>query len=183
MAMFKGIKSFTPCCRYRVTIPWDSLLQSLARYRKNYKLIENPDFQRGHVWVEAQRIAYVEFILRGGSTGREIYFNCTSWMDGFNTPLILVDGLQRITAVERFLTNQIPAFGYLFKEYSDNIPFDCEFFFSIHNLKTRAKVLKWYIELNSGGIVHTPEEINKVIRLLEEEKEHDCDGKIFDREI
>ena len=30
----------------------------------------NPDFQRGHVWTEDQQVKFLEFILRGGKTGR-----------------------------------------------------------------------------------------------------------------
>lgn len=35
----------------------------------------NPDFQRGHVWIENQQIKYIEYILRGGKTARVIYLN------------------------------------------------------------------------------------------------------------
>jgi hypothetical protein len=36
--------------------------------------------------------------------------------------------------------------------------------------KTRAEVLQWYLDLNTGGVVHTDEEIAKVERMLEAEK-------------
>lgn len=38
----------------------------------------DPDFQRGHVWTDAQRIAYVESIIRGTAPTR-ILFNCPGW--------------------------------------------------------------------------------------------------------
>lgn len=37
---------------------------------------------------------------------------------------------------------------------------------NINNLQTRKEVLQWYIEFNSGGTVHTKEEIDRVKELL-----------------
>jgi hypothetical protein len=69
----------------------------------------NPDFQRGHVWTEEQQIAYVEYLLKGGMSGRTFYFNKPSWknkdtINGYDD-FVCVDGLQRTTAIEKFLNN------------------------------------------------------------------------------
>lgn len=42
---------------------------------KEYGLEMNPDFQRGHIWTEEQQSKYIEFILKGGKSGRDFYFN------------------------------------------------------------------------------------------------------------
>ena len=42
---------------------------------------------------------------------------------------------------------------------------------NINNLQTRKEVLQWYIELNSGGTVHTDAEIDRVKKLLRKEDE------------
>lgn len=42
---------------------------------ENYDLQLNPEFQRRHVWTQEQQKKYIEFILRGGKTGRDFYFN------------------------------------------------------------------------------------------------------------
>ena len=49
------------------------------------------------------------------------------------------------------------------------MPLDVDLLFNVNNLKTKAEVLVWYIEFNTGGTVHTEEEINKVKMLLENE--------------
>lgn len=41
---------------------------------------------------------------------------------------------------------------------------------NVNNLKTREEVLQWYIDFNAGGTVHSKEEIDRVKKLLEEEK-------------
>lgn len=153
---------------YHVDIPWGGLQDHLDRYLKYYNLELDPDFQRGHVWSENQQIAYVEYILREGMSGREIYFNCPNFMGNSDDvgPMQLVDGKQRITAVLRFLNNEIKAFDYYFNEFEDRLPLMCGFSVHINNLKSKKDVLQWYIDLNSG-IAHTEEEIKKVKNMME----------------
>lgn len=73
---------------------------------KKYNLQLCPDFQRGHVWTEEQQSKYIEFILRGGKTGRDFYFNWNRKTD----ELVCVDGLQRTTALLHFITGDIKVF-------------------------------------------------------------------------
>jgi hypothetical protein len=40
----------------------------------------------------------------------------------------------------------------------------------VNDLKTKAEVLQWYLDINSGGVVHTETELEKVKRLLTKEK-------------
>lgn len=74
---------------------------------REYNLNMNPDFQRGHVWTEIQQSKYVEFILKGGKSGRDFYFN---WNPDTND-YVCVDGLQRTTALQNFVHNKLKVFG------------------------------------------------------------------------
>lgn len=40
----------------------------------------------------------------------------------------------------------------------------------MNDLDTQAEVLQWYLDINSGGVVHTEAELDKVRWLLEVEK-------------
>ena len=168
MPKFSEIPQFTKSANYRVDMPWDFAFEWIQT--KDFTVDLNPDFQRAHVWIEEQQIRYVEFILRGGKSSRDIYWNCATWMSSFNTPLVLVDGKQRLRAAERFINNEIPAFGYLRKEYEDKLGFHAAFVFYVNDLRTRAEVLQWYLDLNDGGVIHTRDEIDKVRRLLKKEQ-------------
>ena len=171
---FQDIPAFTRDGNYRATVPWVSLEKTLAGYDQDGMLDLDPDFQRAHVWNEAQQIRYVEFRLRRGKTGSDILFNAKGWNRGENHPIVLVDGKQRLQAVLRFLRNEIPAFGGFYNQYIDGLRMtDANFVFVINDLETRAEVLQWYIDHNAGGIAHTEEEINKVKILLENEKNKD----------
>lgn len=131
----------------------------------------NPDFQRGHVWTEDQQIKFVEFLLKGGKTARIVYLNKPSWNrqvpEGAYDDFVCVDGLQRITAIQRFVKNEIKVFGYHFNEYEDNprVMYDT-MKININDLKSKREVLQWYIDFNVGGTVHSDEEIEKVKLLM-----------------
>tara|TARA_B100001964_G_C14184544_1_gene577957 strand:- start:655 stop:1188 length:534 start_codon:yes stop_codon:yes gene_type:complete len=161
---------------YTVNVNWDYLEKCLEDYdTKNERekgLLElEPDFQRAHVWDKEKQIKYLEFILRNGESGRHVYFNCKDWMRGIGNKMVLVDGLQRITAVKKFLDNKIKAFGHYYKEYEGRIPSHADFIFHVNNLRTRKEVLQWYLELNEGTVAHTTNELNKVKYMLKEVKE------------
>lgn len=170
---FKDIPQFVKEGSYQVNVPLIDLLDTIRKWQENdyYQLQLNPKFQRGHVWTEEQQIAYVEFILRGGKSARIIYFNKPSWQGGAPTDyddFVCVDGLQRITAVMRFLNNEIKVFDTYYKDFDDKLPLRIDLIFNVNNLKTEKEVLQWYVDMNSGGTPHTNEEIERVKRMIEE---------------
>lgn len=165
---FRDIESFITNGNYRVNVEWQHLEEMLSSWHVDL----DPDYQRGHVWTDEQRTAYVEFILRRGQSSRTILFNCPNWTRGDPGKLELVDGKQRIEAVRSFMNDRIPAFGHLHSEYEDKLVFAGrpDFVFCVNELPTRAEVLQWYLQLNAGGVVHSESEIRKVKALLAKEK-------------
>lgn len=178
MPRFEDIKPFTRDANYRVNVSWKYLEEWIDDHKNLLTNINlDPDFQRAHVWDEKKQIAYVEYRLRKGMSGKEIYWNHPTWgrftkaQKGEKLELVLVDGKQRIEAVRKFMRNELKVFGYYINEYSDKIPLlGVDFIMCVNDLPTRAQVLQWYIEMNSGGVVHTEEEIDKVKALLEAEQ-------------
>lgn len=162
------IDKFTGDSRYVVSQPLNRFDKYIEEAIKD-DLQLNPDFQRGHVWTEEQQISFVEFALRGG-TIPPFRFNHPNWMGSFKGDFVCVDGLQRITALLKFLKNELPVFGgYLRSEIDgiDAVIRRIDLSISVNTLQTKNEVLKWYIELNEGGVVHTKEEINRVKSLLQ----------------
>lgn len=173
---FRDIPRFISDGSYAVDYPFHSLVKWIREEVEEYGLQLNPDFQRGHVWTEEQQIAYMEFLLRGGKTGRDIYFNYPSWhlpvQQGAYNDYVCVDGLQRITAISRFIDNEIKVFGSFFREYTDSPRISKDTIrVHINDLKTKREVLQWYVEMNAGGTPHTDEEIQRVRRMIEKEEE------------
>lgn len=171
-ARFNDIPQFTKSAPYAVDVDWNFLEDHLDHMNDTGRTLDlDPDFQRGHVWSEKKQIEYVEFILRGGDSSKDLFFNQAKFQDGEVGVMVLVDGKQRLQAVRLFMANKIKAFGLYRNEYGDKPDMmSAKFRIHVNDLETRAEVLQWYLDLNTGGVVHTSEEINKVKALLKKEK-------------
>jgi len=170
---FKDIPQFTSEGNYQVNQPLRTIDRFIKEEIEDLNLQLNPDFQRGHVWNENQQIAFIEYLLRGGKAGRDIYFNNPNQRRTRNnnyTDYVCVDGLQRLTASLRFLNNEIKAFETYYKDFEDRLSVDINLIIHVNDLQTKAEVLKWYIEMNEGGTPHTEDEIERIKKMLEEEK-------------
>ena len=173
MPKFKDIKTF-PHCNYSTTVPWRYLTTFIAEAENpicGAKLDLNPDFQREHVWTEEQQIAYVEYVLKGDKSGKDLYFNCAGWGNSYAGPYVIVDGKQRLQAVRLFLADYIKVFGYYYHEYEDKLDSSiATFTWNIAALDTRKEVLEWYLAFNSSGVQHSKSELARVRELLKKEK-------------
>lgn len=164
------IPKFFPV-HYQINVSLDHLPFQIERYIQTYNLEVSPDFQRHYVWNEEQRIRYMEYLFRGGISGKDFYFNCPYWPSGTKAQMVLVDGQQRLRTIFMFLDNEVPIFnGHYFKDFEDGeiLLRGTDVIFRINNLTNKKDVLQWYIDLNAGGTVHTNEDIEKVYKLMEE---------------
>lgn len=170
---FRDIPQFISDGSYQVNMSWEYMIEWLDKQVSKEGLQLNPDFQRGHVWTEKQQIKFLEFILQGGKTGRTLYFNDPYWHSirpkiGYSD-FVCVDGLQRITAIQRFMNNEIRVFGLLRSEFEGETDLvRHSMVINVNDLKTKREVLQWYIQMNDGGTPHSPKEIRRVQKLMEE---------------
>ena len=149
----------------------DTLVQRIEVWEKEYDLQLNPDFQRGHVWTKGQQTAFVEYLLRGGTSDRTLYFNHPGWMAASRGNLC-VDGLQRITAIRSFINNELRAFGQYYSEFGGHVDrLDHCMQVNVNDLQTKREVLQWYVEMNSGGTPHSQAEIDRVKALMEQDEQ------------
>lgn len=169
---FRKIPKFTRVGSYAVDMPLDKIPKWVSIEQEELGLDLNPGFQRGHVWTRKQQTAYMEFLLRGGRTGRDLYFNYPSIHicvpEGDYNAYVCVDGLQRITAIQKFFCNELKVFGSYFSEYTDSIRISTDTVrIHINDLKTEREVLNWYLEMNTGGTPHSKAEIARVKAILD----------------
>lgn len=136
-----------------------------------------PDFQRGHVWTKEQGSRYMESFLRG-SAPRLVLFNCPGYARGGgaagdvgSSTFQCIDGLQRLTAIRRFMAGELTVFGGISVSQLVDTPFDPRRFtiqLAIYEFTDRAELLQFYLDLNGGGVVHTQAELDRVRKLKEE---------------
>ena len=143
-----------------------------------------PDYQRGHVWSEAQQKDFIAAIFRRAvaESAMVLQFNCSNW-DTFDEVvpnadlpkgLQCLDGLQRLTAFTRFANNEIDVAGL----YADDLSNSryalsrglIQFRVNIYSFHTRREVLEHYLAINAGGTPHSPAEIERVKGLLDKAK-------------
>ena len=116
---------------------------------------------------------YLPRRIHGGRTGRIIYLNKPDWHgsvpEGAYNEFVCVDGLQRLTAIRRFMNGEIPVFGSYIQEFEDRMRIMGDSIkVNINDLKSEKEVLQWYVDMNSGGTPHTNEEIEKVRKMISE---------------
>jgi hypothetical protein len=165
--------------KYQVDVTWSRLEAFLAGWGVDYGGLElNPDFQRGHVWTESQQVHFLANCMRGvvASNGHLLQFNCSTFADDEGTDLPAglqcLDGLQRYTAVTRFVRGEIKVFGLTAAEFANTqfCPKKAYMKVAVHSFTQRAELLTHYIDINSGGTQHSAEEIARVRLLLEDAK-------------
>lgn len=170
-----------PRATYTVDIHLSALEDFLARQQADIESMGGsfelePDFQRGHVWNAGQRIRFVEGLLRS-TANCGLLFNCPGWeragVPGGDIPdhtFQCVDGLQRLTAVRKFMAGEFSVFDELYACDLQGTPFDPRRYrvsVSVFEFNHRHDLLDFYIRLNRGGTVHSDEELERVQDLLE----------------
>lgn len=158
---FKDIKRF-PHCSYQIDVAWTDLEMSLKRLSEGCGIDLNPVYQRGFKWNIEQKKSYLEYILKGGYSGRDIFWNSANWQGSGEVGVLeLVDGQQRLKTVKEFLKNKIAIFdGCFYKDFTGKMRMtDARFKFRINSLNSKLEVVEWYLGLNTGGSIHTEEDL------------------------
>jgi len=162
-----------PANQYEIDVEWPYLEETVQKHIREDGLDLLPRFQRGHVWSEDQQRAYVANMLHGCEVARTIIFNHSQWDDLPQNPpkgtMVIVDGLQRLEAVRKFMRGDLLVFGKRYCEFKGALRMQYgRFKIRITKLPTEAAVIRFYLALNAGGTPHTEEEIMRVRSLLQE---------------
>jgi hypothetical protein PPSC2_p0260 len=184
LSIVNPIKDYSTGDGVDMTLPY--LFEYLKSYDDEELLVLNPEFQRGHVWTEQQQIAFIENLLSGKVQHNVIIFNNLADVairepdvvdKEIENKMICVDGLQRLTAMQRFCNNEIQIYDnqLCFDDFVSDVDVKRRI---LHNRRVRirltfTKILKlnelmqYYVDLNSGGTVHSQSEIDRVKQLIE----------------
>lgn len=142
---------------------------------EDYNLNMSPDYQRGKVWTQEQKAYYMGFILEGGKT-LPLIINVPSDTEAYAE---IVDGKQRLTAIQEWLNGKFAATLHdgtevYLSDFKDDVSLrllntSVRIKFGLVKL-SRREVLEYYLRFNTGGSIHTEDEIEKVRELLRELK-------------
>lgn len=161
--------------RWQADYPWHRLESAVESIGSDFGALELvPDFQRGHVWTEAQQSHFIENCMRGvvAADGFLLQFNCPNFdCDGegdLSPGLQCLDGLQRYTAIARYIRGEVTAFGYHASELdrTEFCPKRMHVKIAMHTFRWQADLLEHYLAINAGGTPHSDYEIQRVRGLL-----------------
>ncbi|MGY3582432.1 hypothetical protein ACVIGB_000644 [Bradyrhizobium sp. USDA 4341] len=128
-----------------------------------------PPFQRSLAWDRDRMVRFVESAILGLHIGTYVYNNAELFpmvqVDGRQVMDVthnwLIDGQQRLTALEWFFSDKFPVFGKLWSEVPRRerhqllrMPFSA-FETSIQD---QAELRELYDRLNFGGVAHTQDQ-------------------------
>ena len=131
-----------------------------------------PEYQRGLVWSDEQKVNLIKSIMTGVPIGtfvfaRQAYDRQTLKKLPTRT-YYLLDGQQRLNAIQGFIDDEFAVDGYFFK----NLPYlDKMTFINFHNFgsmilnePTPEQELDFYFTLNFGGTAHAKADLEKIMK-------------------
>jgi hypothetical protein len=123
-----------------------------------------PSFQRHLCWTEKQSIAFIESAWLGLSIGSYVVHQA-DWENPTAMPLKfsgwIIDGQQRLNAIEAYLNSKFPVFGLLYKDLT---VIEARRFSSIKftyrevAVWDEGKIRELYNRMNFGGVAHSEHE-------------------------
>ena len=120
---------------------WESYshpISDIRDWNNNKRLELQPDFQRNEVWTKAAQIMLVDTIIQGIPIPK-IYIK-SIMVDG-NTYRVVIDGQQRLTAILKFVQDQLPLKRPYVGEYQDMV-------FSQLPSEIQNEILRYKIDIN-----------------------------------
>lgn len=124
-----------------------------------------PSWQRGLVWTEAQKISLIESAWRGISIGTYAYNQARLGSPYDN---LLIDGQQRMHAIECYLNDEFPVFGWRWSEVTafDRRQWEMSTIFASYITQTEDEdYLRGYYDLtNFGGTAHEAHERSRPLQ-------------------
>ena len=118
-----------------------------------------PKWQRGFVWTKSQKVKLIESIWLGLNIGTYTFnrsYDAPEYDD------LLIDGQQRMKAIEEYVTDQFPVFGAVYSEISaeDSRRLLMTAHFSCYITETTddEDLRDYYNTMNFGGTSHKESE-------------------------
>lgn len=165
---------------YSVDIPLSGFHRNLMmfissdKYENGFELNDVfggvPDFQRDNdKWSESMQIKFVENIIMGCKSTIMMYEVPTKGDFSSYCDCFILDGLQRITAIHKFVTGEIKAFGVTYDDLVEQRILNnvrCRIKVNIYTFGTEKEAIDFYISMNEN-ITHSSEDIERAKAILE----------------
>lgn len=142
----------------------------LITERENGGLLIDPPFQRGSVWTEAQRVAWIETII-DDLPRPPLFLNHGDYEAGaYGDKLVVIDGRQRLEAIFAFVDNALVVRGERWTDQPER--FHRRFALAVcpvvlTSFATEAECIALYLRLLRCGTAHTEADVQRAQAELE----------------
>jgi len=164
---FKKIRKLSPFSKSYKTIQMDFRNEVSGNYAMYLKYYENyiPEFQReNNKWTKKMQISFVENLMLGCKSSLLFYTTSKREFPEWK----ILDGLQRITAINLFITNKIKIFKEFKYDDIKHILDDCNMLeFKLYRFDSEEEAIEFYISMNEN-ITHSKKDIQKAKDFLAE---------------
>lgn len=133
----------------------------------------DPPFQRGAVWTQEQKVAWIETLLRGLGLPALFINQFPEEHPVYACKEVVIDGQQRLRATAEFMQDKFRVRGELWSEQTKL--FQRQFCHSrsmcnvvMCNFQTLKECAELYLKLLTAGTAHTPAEIEKARKFIKE---------------
>ncbi len=150
-------------CQSTVCLPMSNWKEKDIPNPMGYRVVMGyflPPWQRGLVWTEEQNIRLIESLWLGLNIGTYTFNRSKT----FRGPLdnLLIDGQQRMNALQMYLEDRFPVFGYRWSEVTevDRRFFEYSTHFNSYITETDDEqyLRNYYNMMNFGGTAHKESE-------------------------
>lgn len=135
----------------------------------------NPEYQRGNVWTLEQKILLIDSIFKNVDIGKFTIIR-RPFREKQEHYYEVLDGKQRITAIAEFFEGRFTYKGLKYRElhWKDQIHFK-NYAVSYAEIEplTKEQKYRYFLKLNTTGVPHDSEHLDKVHEMWLREKEKD----------
>ena len=122
-------------------------------------------------WSAAQQGLYVEHLLQGGQSGATIKLVHADPHDPMS-PAIVLDGVERLHAIDQVLQNRVPVFGKLLREYPDHESAilshgQVRAGFALFRFPDTPTAAAWHVAHHTAGARHSTTDLDQARALLD----------------
>ena len=164
---FKKIRSLSPFSKSFQTKHIDFRHEVSGNYAMYLKHYENyiPKFQRENTkWSKKMQISFVENLILGCKSSLLLYTTSKREFPEWK----ILDGLQRITAINLFITNKMKVYKEFKYDDIKHILDDCNLLeFKLYRFDSEQEAVQFYISMNEN-ITHSKKDIQKAKDYLAE---------------
>lgn len=132
-----------------------------------------PDYQRGNVWSEKQKVSLIDSIFRNIDIGKFTIIKLPFTEDGPGYEML--DGKQRLIALTEFYESRYPYKGKYYHEmhWRDRIHFrEYPISYAESVPLTKEQKYRYFLKLNTSGVPVDPDHLTNVMLMLEREQKN-----------